>query len=73
MVKTVAQMFQKSCEKFPNLTFVSTKNSKGDFCGETYKQVEEKVINLALGLNDTFNFQKQDLVGIISDNRKEWI
>lgn len=73
MVKTVAQMFQESCEKFPNLTFVSTKDNKGVFCGETYKQVEELVKNLAIGLKDTFKLEKQDLLGIISDNRKEWL
>lgn len=73
MVKTIAQMFHNSVRNYPNLTLVSTKDKKGVFQGETYKEVEEKVINLALGLNETFKYNKQELIAIISDNRKEWL
>lgn len=73
MVKTVAQMFHKSTLDNPELTMLSSKNNKGVFIDETYREVEDKVINLALALFVTFNYKKQDLVAIISDNRKEWI
>ncbi|MGD1822347.1 MAG: AMP-dependent synthetase/ligase, partial [Pleomorphochaeta sp.] len=73
MVKTVAQMFHKSVMDNPKLTMLSSKNNEGVFIDETYSEVEDKVISLALGLNDTFKYEKQQLVAIISDNRKEWI
>jgi len=72
MVKTVAQMFHQSVVNYPTFTMLSSKNRKGVFIDETYKQVEEKVVNLALGLIETFNYEKQSLIAIISDNRKEW-
>ncbi|MCY1152465.1 MAG: AMP-binding protein [Sphaerochaetaceae bacterium] len=73
MVKTIAQMFHKSVLENPELTLIGSKNNSGKFIEETYKEVEDIVINLALGLKDTFNLKKQDLVAIISDNRKEWL
>jgi long-chain acyl-CoA synthetase len=73
MVKTIAQMFHKSVLENPELTLIGSKNNSGKFIEETYKEVEDIVINLALGLKDTFNFKKQELVAIISDNRKEWL
>ncbi|MDC7249250.1 MAG: hypothetical protein PQJ49_04955 [Sphaerochaetaceae bacterium] len=73
MVKTVAQMFHKSTLDNPELTMLSTKNKKGVFIDETYREVEYKVISLALALFVNFRFQEQQLVAIISDNRKEWI
>lgn len=73
MVKTVAQMFQNSVKKYPNITMLSEKNNKGVFIDETYSQVEEKVIKLALSLKNTFKLKKQELIAIISDNRKEWL
>ncbi len=73
MVKTVAQMFHKSTTDNPELTMLSSKNEKGVFIDETYSEVENKVISLALALDETFRYENQQLVAIISDNRKEWI
>jgi len=73
MVKTVAQMFHKSTLDNPQLTMLSSKNKKGVFIDETYSEVENKVISLALALSQTFKYERQQLVAIISDNRKEWI
>ncbi len=73
MVKTVAQMFHKSTLDNPQLTMLSSKNKKGVFIDETYSEVENKVISLALALSQAFKYQRQQLVAIISDNRKEWI
>lgn len=73
MVKTIAQMFHKSVLENPELTLIGSKNNSGKFIEETYKEVEDIVINLALGLKDIFNYKKQELVAIISDNRKEWL
>ncbi len=73
MVKTVAQMFHKSTLDNPKLTMLSSKDRKGVFIDETYSEVENKVISLALALFVNFRFEEQQLVAIISDNRKEWI
>jgi long-chain acyl-CoA synthetase len=73
MVKTVAQMFHKSTLDNPELTMLSSKDKKGVFIDETYREVENKVISLALALFVNFRFETQQLVAIISDNRKEWI
>lgn len=73
MVKTIAQMFRQSVNNYPNLPALGSKNKKGKFIDESYKQVEGIVINLALGLRDKFKYKKQDLIAIISDNRKEWL
>ncbi len=73
MVKTIAQMFHKSVTNYPNNTLIGSKNKSGEFVEETYKEVEDIVINLALGLHNKFDYKKQDLVAIISDNRKEWM
>lgn len=73
MVKTIAQMFQKSVKEYPNNILVGSKNKVGVFVEETYKEVEDIVINLALGLKNKFDYKRQDLIAIISDNRKEWL
>lgn len=73
VIKTVAQMFHKSALDNPALTMLSSKDEKGVFVDETYREVEDKVISLTVALSETFNYKKQQLVAIISDNRKEWI
>lgn len=66
-------MFHKSALDNPELTMLSSKDEKGIFVDETYREVEDKVISLTVALSETFNYKKQQLVAIISDNRKEWI
>ncbi|MGD1822501.1 MAG: AMP-dependent synthetase/ligase [Pleomorphochaeta sp.] len=73
MVKTIAQMFQQSVNRYPNHTLIGSKNKSGKFVEETYSEVENIVINLALGLQNKFDYKKQELIAIISDNRKEWL
>ena len=50
----------------------ASKNNKGEFEYFTYKKVYEDVILTALALQE-MGIKKEDRIGLISDNRREWL
>ena len=69
--KTIPQMLRKSVEESPDTTLQAFKNEIGSYEYQSYKLVYRHILNLACALKD-FGIKRGDLVGLISDNRREW-
>jgi len=71
MEDTVFGFFNKTVQRFPGKDFQRIK--KGDsFYGVTYKEAYDTVLEIGTGLM-SFGVYKDDRVGLICDNRHEWI
>lgn len=71
MPETLIQMIKESSEKFSDLPALKIKEGES-FKPITYKQLYEIIKNLGTALID-IGVGKNDHVGLISDNRYEWI
>lgn len=69
--KTIPQMLKKSVEESPDTVLQAFKNEIGSYDYHSYKLVYRHILNLACALKD-FGIKRGDLVGLISDNRREW-
>ncbi|MBR5867329.1 MAG: long-chain fatty acid--CoA ligase, partial [Spirochaetaceae bacterium] len=70
--KTLPLLLRSRVESIPEVTLQASKNSKGEFEYFSYRQVYEKVIELAWALKQ-FGIKRGDHVALISDNRREWL
>ncbi|MEI6089652.1 MAG: long-chain fatty acid--CoA ligase [bacterium] len=71
--KTIPEMFYRVCDKFSGRTRPAFYyKSNGSFISLTHNELNDKVEKLALALLE-LGIQKGDRVGIISENRIEWI
>ena len=68
--KNLAQMWRNRAAQFGNKVFLRAKRD-GEWQSWTYRQVDEQVRNLALGLL-ALGFQRQERVSILAENRPEW-
>ncbi len=71
MERTMFDYFHRTVERFPDRDFQRIKKGKS-FYGVTYQQAYEKVLETGTGLI-SFGVGKGDYVGVICDNRPEWI
>lgn len=69
---TLTERLKKVSEKYPGNTALMYKNEEGDFQKITHKEFYSKVRILGAGLA-SIGIKRGDHVGIISDNRYEWI
>ena len=69
---TLTERLKKVSEKYPGNTALMYKNDKGDFQKITHSEMYSKVRTLGTGLAAA-GIKRGDHVGIISDNRYEWI
>ncbi len=69
---TVPKRIRSTAGRHPDLTALMYKDQQGEFNSISYKSLYEQVKQCAAGLN-TIGIARGDHVGIISDNRKEWI
>ncbi len=69
---TVPKRIRSTVGRHPDLTALMYKDTQGEFTSITYKGLYEEVKRCAAGLN-SIGISRGDHVGIISDNRKEWI
>src|SRR6056297_1788174 len=69
---TVPKRIRSTVGQHPDLSALMVKNAQGEFESTTYKQLYEEMKQCAAGLA-SIGIKRGDHVGIISDNRKEWI
>ena len=68
----LVDIFENSVSKYANNQFIGEKDSSGVYQWVTYAQIGERVNNLRAGLA-AIGVQAGDTVGIIANNRKEWL
>lgn len=69
---TVTGRIREVCLKYPDNTALQIKDSKGVFQPFYYKEFYEEISAMGMALKD-MGVRKGSHIGIISDNRKEWI
>ena len=69
---TVFKRFQTAARDYPENTMLKTKNGKQEFRSLSYKDCYEMVERVGTGLH-SLGIKRGDHVGIMSDNRYEWI
>lgn len=70
--KNIPEMFKNIVEKSPDTIFQAFKNEIGTYEYHNYKLVYRHVLNLACALK-SFGIKRGDLVGLMADNRREWL
>ncbi len=71
METTIPRLFRKTAQKYPDIAFQMGKVPDGHFEPTTYKEAYENIIAVAGGLLE-IGVKREDHIGMISDNRKEW-
>lgn len=69
---TVPQRFKKTVEKYPKHIITLVKDENKEFQPTTYGEFYDQCMTLAMGLLK-LGLERNGHVGIISDNRKEWL
>ena len=67
----LVELIENSLAKYPGNAMFGTKNKEGEYEWVTYREVGERIDNLRGGLSHA-GIEKNDAVGIIANNRKEW-
>ena len=70
--KNIPQMLKKIVNDSPDTILQAFKNEIGIYEFQNYKLVYRHVLDLACALKN-FGIKRGDLVGLISDNRREWL
>jgi len=68
----LVDIFEQSVAKYANNPFIGEKDSAGVYQWVTYRQIADRVDNLRAGLS-AIGIKAGDTVGIIANNRKEWL
>jgi long-chain acyl-CoA synthetase len=68
----LVDFLEGSIKKYPDSRFLGTKNKAGVYEWITYREFGSRVDNLRAGLA-TLGIKKDDTVGIIANNRTEWV
>lgn len=68
----IVEIFENSATKYADNLFIGEKDSAGVYQWITYGQIATRVNNLRAGLA-AIGIKKGDTVGIIANNRKEWL
>ena len=72
MYQTIPQIFSKIAQRWPATAAQMYKTRSGAFNSVTYAELEREVESLAAALSH-LGIKRGDAVGLISDNRKEWL
>ncbi len=72
MSKNLTQTFVEYVDKLPSQPVQYSKDANGQFQPITYAQLYNEVEKMAAGLA-SLGVQRGDLIGLISENRKEWL
>ncbi|MFA5514536.1 MAG: AMP-binding protein, partial [Sphaerochaetaceae bacterium] len=72
MYETLPKMLQEMVAKYGTNEIQLSKDDEGTFHPTTYSQFYSQIVDLAAGLH-TLGVKRGSLVGLISDNRKEWL
>ncbi len=69
---TIPLMFQARAKAHPDLTVQAFKDDKGKFVNRSYKELYGDMLDFASGLQ-SLGIKRGEHVGLISDNRREWL
>lgn len=72
MKETIPTMFKRITAQNPDITAQLSKDSEGQFQPTSYEQLYEEVKTFGTGLL-ALGIQRGDNIGLIADNRKEWL
>jgi long-chain acyl-CoA synthetase len=72
MANTLAQMFLEKVRAYPDLPAQYSKDARGDFQSRSYSALLSDIRVFAAGLLE-LGIARGDNVGLISDNRREWL
>ena len=72
MAESLAQMFMDRVQKNPDIVMQYSKQGGDTFIPTTYRELLEEVATLAAGFKE-LGIERGDRIGLISDNRKEWL
>ncbi len=72
MANTIPQMFLETVREKPSVSVQYSKNASGAFVPASYADLLERTATFAAGLLE-LGLTRSDKVGIISDNRSEWL
>jgi len=70
--RTIPQLLQEIQQQYPDTHAQWWKDNKGQYHPTTYKELYADVISFAAGLK-SLGIQRGDHVGLLSDNRREWM
>ena len=70
--ETLPKRYLKVAERYPDIPILYIKNSEGSFDTVTYKELWKRIKTVAAGLK-AIGIQRGEHVGMMSDNRPEWI
>jgi long-chain acyl-CoA synthetase len=71
-VTTLPRLVQKNVRDYPNNVAQYSKDEAGNFQPTTYAEMYQEILAYAAGLREV-GIKREDHVGFISDNRKEWL
>ena len=71
METTLPRLFRKVAREYPDIAFQMSRFNDGHFEPTTYKEAYENMVAFAGGLL-SMGVQREEHIGLISDNRKEW-
>ena len=71
-ITTLPRLIIKNVRDYPNFVIQYSKNADGVFMPTTYTEFYNEMIAFAAGLREA-GIERGDHVGLISDNRKEWL
>lgn len=71
-VDTLAGLYRQAAETYKDLPAFASRDAKGTFVPTTYLELYEQGIALATALTD-LGLQPREHVGLLADNRLEWI
>ena len=69
---TVARRLRTVARQYPNYIAQLSKNANGDFIPSTYQDLYDEVKLVATRLHE-LGIERGDHIGLISDNRREWM
>ena len=72
MEKTIPLLFKTMVEKYPDYAAQYSKDRSGQFRKTSYRELAGEVAGFSAGLA-SIGVKRGDHVGILSDNRKEWL
>ena len=72
MEQTVPKLLRKSALEWPETVAQFARKKDGEFEPVTYRELYQKALDFGAGLL-SIGIKRGDLIGLISDNRKEWL
>jgi len=70
--KTIPLLLRARMQEIPDTVLQASKDKTGKFINYSYKEVYKRVIEMACAMQK-FGIKRGDHVGLMSDNRREWL